>query len=194
MAQCATLTDPKELQEKDILILHGGADISPLLYKKSPSRYTHADQPSRRDVIEWNMLQRAIELGVPIIGICRGGQMLCAAAGGILAQHVNNHGGNHDVDTHDGQRLRVNSIHHQMMVPDGTEHKLLAWTAPKLSDVYWSTDAHGQDVQITVEKEPELIYFPKIKGMAIQWHPEMMGSKTLSTQFIVKEMANASLV
>lgn len=176
---------PDQLKEGDILIIHGGGDISPSLYNHQVSKYTGAtDELSNRDWVEWNLLQRAIELKLPIIGICRGGQMLCAAAGGSLVQHVENHAGAyHKVKTYDGRFFTVNSIHHQMMNPENTEHKLLASSAPALSNVY-----HGQHGKMEMNLEPEAILFPKIKGLAIQWHPEMMGHLAPATSFLMEEL------
>lgn len=192
-AECVVGDNPEDLREKDILILHGGSDIAPQLYNKIPGKFT-VQSISTRDEREWEMLQQAIKLRVPVIGLCRGGQMLCAAAGGILAQHVGGHSGTHDITTHDGAFLHVNSIHHQMMVPWGVEHQLLAWSKHKLSPHYYSTDDNGNNVLIDVPVEPELVYFPTIRGMAIQWHPEMMGSKEKATQYIIKEMERVSFI
>ena len=163
-------SNPDDLEAGDILVVWGGADIHPALYNKGRSRYSGADtRPSRRDLIEWTLMQQAKKLGIPIIGVCRGAQMLCALEGGILAQHVENHSGYHDVVTNDNQIIKVNSIHHQMMVPTNTVHELVAWTPTPLSTVY-----HNDVGTIEMEKEPEFIYFNDVKGFAVQWHPEML--------------------
>ena len=87
-----------------------------------------------------------------------------------MIQHVTNHAGAyHRIETSEKKELTVNSIHHQMCVPKGTNHELLAWAAPKLSDVYFD-----EDKEVNIDIEPELIYYPDLKGLAIQWHPEMM--------------------
>ena len=180
--EMVSFSDPDNLLAGDILIVHGGADISPSLYNKKVSRLTHASEtPSRRDAMEWAMMQRAKELNIPIIGICRGAQMLCALAGGFLVQHVNNHGGYHMVVTHDEQKFVVNSLHHQMMYPFDVEHKMIAWTPSRRSDVYVD-----EDKQIEVPVEPEFVYFPQVKGFAIQWHPEMMSGVPESSEYIGK--------
>jgi len=188
-AECVTASEPEDLQEKDILILHGGGDISPSLYghQRHP-RGGGSPVPDTRDRKEWAMLQRAIELKLLIIGICRGGQMLCAAAGGFLVQDVNGHVGTHEISTHDGKTILVNSIHHQMMVPWDTEHKLLGWSSIPRSKVYHGMDRQGQPIQVEMPVEPELIYFPAIRGIAIQWHPEMLASNTPSSHYIIKEI------
>lgn len=179
-----TSTIPNDLQKGDMLIVHGGADISPSLYHKAKSSKTWADdRPSTRDIIEWAMMQRAKELGIPIIGICRGAQMLCALAGGHLIQHINNHGGEHLCITVDGQEFITNSIHHQMMYPFDIKHEMLAWTKEKLSDVYYDVDQH-----VDVPCEPEFVYYPEVNGFAMQWHPEMMRAGEPATQYIVSEI------
>lgn len=185
-------TTPDELKEGDILIIHGGSDIHPSLYGKGRSRLSGAgEQPSSRDVAEWNLMARAIDLNIPIIGICRGAQMLCAHAGGTLYQHVNNHGGMHAVKTHDDVVMRVNSMHHQMMNLKGTEHKLIAWTAHNLSDVYY--DENRLPEHEYPKLEPEFVFFPELKGFAIQWHPECIDETDESTVYInkfIKEQLN----
>ncbi len=176
-----TTQDPNDLREGDVLIIWGGADIHPSLYKKGRSRLSWAGEvPSHRDRIEWGLMQRAKELGIPIIGVCRGAQMLCALAGGYLIQHVNGHGGKHVVQTNDGQKFVTNSIHHQMMVPDRTNHELVAWTPAPLSDVYWD-----EDTPVARGIEPELIYFNDVKGFAVQWHPEMLDVQSTANQYFL---------
>lgn len=165
-----TVVDPDDLAGHDALVVWGGEDISPSLYNQKVHRMTGAtDIPSRRDKIEWGLMQYAIKHGIPIIGVCRGAQMLCAAAGGTLYQHVNNHGvgGGHDAVCDDGSVINVSSLHHQMMNPSNTEHNLIAWSKEIRSDVH--LDANGDN---NVVIEPEYVHFPKIKGHAIQWHPE----------------------
>lgn len=162
--------DPDDLQAGDALIVHGGADIHPSLYNKGRSRHSGAyNEPSRRDLIEWSLMQRAKELEMPILGICRGAQMLCALAGGYLYQHVDGHSGYHPVVTHDGKTILVNSIHHQMMAINETNHELIAWMPQPLSGVHFDVDTN-----VPVAIEPEFVYFPDVKGFAVQWHPEMM--------------------
>lgn len=184
ITDCDVAHDPDDLRAGDILIVHGGADIHPSLYNKGRSRMSGAGHgPSQRDIIEWELMKRAVELGCPIIGICRGAQMLCALAGGYLIQHVNGHSGMHRVQTSTGAIIPVNSIHHQMMQPQGTPHELIAWAKTKLSDVYWD-----EDKQVDVDVEPEYVYFNEIKGFAPQWHPEMLDVEHPANRFILQHI------
>jgi putative glutamine amidotransferase len=183
--------DPNTLAAGDILIVWGGEDIHPSLYGRSLSRQTGAPKegPARRCRLEWALMQRAKELGIPIIGVCRGAQMLCALAGGILFQHVEGHGGRHTVHTWDDKEIVVNSIHHQMMCPKGTNHELLAWLPTHLSNVYWDEDRvlSREDVEV----EPEFIYFTDVKGYAIQWHPEMMNENSDANKYVLSYLENS---
>jgi len=174
------------LQEGDVLLVWGGEDISPALYNEPVNRFGDGDwQPSHRDAIEWEHMKRAVELNIPIIGVCRGAQMLCALAGGSLWQHVDRHSGDHVVHTHDGQKLITNSLHHQMMRLDAIpkeEYDLIAWT-PARSEVYH----HGQGLVHVKQRDdidPEFVYFSKIQGFAVQWHPEFVGYPDEATDYV----------
>lgn len=63
-----------DLTTDDILLLHGGQDISPSYYDEEPSKHVSSglNVPTERDKTEWAMLQRAMELNIPVFGICRG--------------------------------------------------------------------------------------------------------------------------
>lgn len=160
----------------DALVIWGGEDISPSLYNERPSRFTGAGPlPSRRDIVERDACLAAIKRGIPLIGVCRGAQLLCALAGGRLIQHVEGHGRNHMMQTHDDLRIITNSYHHQMMFPYDVEHKLLAWASPKVSNMHINQDGQN-DPAMAVHSEPEIVWFPKIKGLAIQGHPEFVAN------------------
>lgn len=181
---------PEDLEQgPGMLVIWGGADISPSMYNKPVSRRTHADvQLSRRDASELALAKKAIELGMPIMGVCRGAQMLCALAGGHLIQHVDNHGGTHKVVTKEGLSFTTNSIHHQMMYPFDVEHELRAYMPQQLSRVHIDVDENGKDIDIKVPCEPEYVYFPKIKGYAVQWHPEGLRVESEANQYVLNDL------
>ncbi len=153
------------------LVIWGGEDISPSIYGETANSHTHAANTlSRRDKVEVDMCQAAINCDIPIIGVCRGAQLLCALAGGTLVQHVDGHHNDHKIVTSDGRTMTTSSIHHQMMLINKTEHELIAWSAEKQSMHYLGE----ADAPLDMTIEPEIVYFPKIKGLAIQGHPEFM--------------------
>ena len=181
------INNPDELQDGDILLLHGGSDIHPSYYGKGRSSKSGASAlPSNRDRVEWALLCTAKERNIPIIGICRGAQFLCALEGGVLMQHVSGHSGNHLVEVKEHKPFITNSIHHQMMQPAGNFEIIAGlYNESKRSKEYWDI-VNGQDVNLTkVDVEPEFVYYPDIKGYAIQWHPEMMAPDTVANQFTI---------
>lgn len=180
---------PEHLKNTNsFLVLWGGEDISPSIYKEKPNRYTFAEEtPSNRDIIEINLAKKAIDLGIPIIGICRGAQLMCALSGGKLIQHIENHGRSHLFETIKNQEtIKTSSLHHQMMYPFDIKHELIAKSKHNLSNKYigeW-------DQPLEIDIEPEIVYFPETKSLCIQGHPEYMDEKTKFVQYclhLVKE-------
>jgi gamma-glutamyl-gamma-aminobutyrate hydrolase PuuD len=161
---------PDELSSKKhkLLVLHGGEDISPSLYKEEPGR-THAKAaPSRRDKEEILLVRKAVEEGIPILGICRGAQLLCALGGGALYQHVDNHHSTHSLVVN-GKEYVTNSCHHQMMIP--TDRMNVLGYTPSLSLFKW----RDGDFPIKDEgDEPEIVHIPEFKALGVQGHPEWL--------------------
>lgn len=162
----------------DALVIWGGADISPTLYNSGVAKWCGAGaQLSLGDRIESQACQAAINRGIPLIGVCRGAQLLCATAGGKLIQHVDGHAGrDHEITDNKGNKVYTTSVHHQMMYPWDVEHELIAWSSDRRSKVY-HTDLTDFDEVAAKMPEPEVVYFPKIKGLAIQGHPEFMSER-----------------
>ncbi len=162
----------KGISGVDAVVFWGGADIHPSLYNQNASKTSQAgDKPSHRDIFEWNAMKWCVANNIPMIGVCRGAQMLCAFAGGKLVQHSTGHNsGPHSMTTNDYRSMSTTSCHHQMMYPFDIEHEMLASASVKLSDRYY--DGDDEDIKMDGFVEPEVVWFPKIKGLAIQGHPE----------------------
>lgn len=160
------------------LLLWGGEDISTIYYDEPPHIQTqNKGLPSPRDVHEWTAMKYAYHNRIPIIGVCRGAQFLCVFAGGKLIQHVVGHHGDHAVNTEDGRSMITSSCHHQMMYPFDVNHEMLAWSSKNLSNIY--EDGEGNEIpKMKARVEPEVVYFPKVRGLAIQGHPEWMKSNS----------------
>lgn len=163
----------------DALVLWGGTDIHPSYYGETHhSRSQAFMNPPSRDVLEWKAMVYCKLHNIPMIGVCRGAQFMCAFAGGKLIQDVTGHaqGGSHDVITNDGQVFSTTSAHHQMMYPFDVPHEMLAWSKTKRSAHY----QNGDDAPIASmfdKVEPEVVFFPKIRALCIQGHPEWMTKK-----------------
>lgn len=161
----SVVINPTQLKKGDTLILWGGEDISPSYYNQTPNKYMAGlYKKSQRDILEFALTARAIELEIPIIGICRGAQLLSIITGGKLLQHIEGHRQSHKVHTEDGHILTTNSCHHQMMMPT-KENNILAWAEE-------TTGYDENNRKVTPLIVPEIVHFPKIKSLGIQGHIE----------------------
>lgn len=163
-------------EDVDCVVFWGGTDIHPSLYgEEAHPRNQVADEPflSYRDDFEWKAMTYCIAKNIPMIGVCRGAQLGCAKAGGTLIQDVKGHGQYHNVRTAAGEVFAVTSAHHQMMYPFDVDHEMLAWAAQPLSGKHYE-GAHGDSMweEMRTRCEPEIVYFPGIRLLAIQGHPE----------------------
>lgn len=161
----------------DAVLLHGGADIWPGMYGQKALPECHTQKLLLRDVHEFRILEKALENNIPVIGMCRGAQLLCVFAGGTLFQHVDGHTNNpHGLMTSTGQMIPfAPADHHQIMRPTNAEfchYEPLAWTDGRIGrQCPLPSDAIKAD-DWEMEWELEVVYFPAVRGLAIQGHPE----------------------
>ncbi len=162
------------IRDADVIMFTGGSDVSPNFYQEKMGRYTQSD--FYRDQIEASHFQWGIKNQRKFLGICRGSQFLTVMSGGRLVQHVTNHGGEHIIFTKEGREVFVSSTHHQMMNPFGMDlldYELLGWAEGESS-----TYLNGEGGEIPIFQkngiEPEVVWYPKSRALAIQAHPEIM--------------------
>ncbi len=168
----------------DGLLLTGGVDVDPLLYGEKKSSLC-GEISSIRDAMEFPLVRFAAEKGIPVLGICRGLQVMNCALGGTLYQDLLqsfsrdiNHSRSdapsdpiHEVRVLQGsllsaavgsEALRVNSRHHQGI------RKL----APTLTACAKASDGLIEGIEM-----PQHPFF-----LGIQWHPESMSSRDMNQQ------------
>jgi len=167
--------NPESLDSLDGLLLTGGADINPALYRQERVQESDAADDAR-DELEIRLLREALAADLPVLGICRGLQLFNVACGGTLVQHLSStdvhrqkpqnaepgkHPGAHRVWVAPGTRLAeiigggghdVNSRHHQ------------------------AVECLGQGLIVTAISEDGVIEAIERPGaafaVAVQWHPE----------------------
>ena len=127
------------------------------------------EHKSIRDTIEINLFHKAVNLQIPIIGICRGAQLITCLTGGSLIQHIEEHnGGNHVIVTQEDQMLVTNSCHHQMMVPNPKTSTILAHSIEYKN----SFGLRENNKKVIINNVPEIVHFPDVNALGIQGHPE----------------------
>ena len=80
----------KDIEKADLVVFAGGEDISPSIYGGIRSPLTESPN-TLRDMEEVEIFTRARKKGIPMVGICRGAQLLCALSGHKIFQDVNRH-------------------------------------------------------------------------------------------------------
>lgn len=162
--------------ELDGLVIGGGGDLEPSSYGAAPGPQLAGVDPER-DRWELALIAAAEELGVPVLGICRGLQALNVAAGGTLVPHLPDRTDQahcvterdcepvHSVAVVEGSLLHrlsgpscgVNSLHHQAAERVGTGLRAVAFApdgvVEALEDTRWG------------------------RTLGVQWHPELLTSQ-----------------
>ena len=156
-----------EMEIADLVQFTGGEDISPRLYNEVPGAHTFYSQ--HRDAVEVAAYQKARELGKPISGICRGGQLVNVLNGGKLLQHVEGHLSSHMMEDIHGHLYVASSIHHQMMLRHPNS-ELVGWSQEGF-DKY--THTNGKYERIEMDIDPEVVWYPDTRCLCIQGHPEI---------------------
>ena len=72
-----------------------------------------------------------------------------------------------------------------MMNQNGTKHELIAWSTHKLSPKYIGNNSE-EIAEKEIPVEPEIVFFPEVKGLAVQGHPEWLGPKSQFVQYVLK--------
>lgn len=171
------------LSRVDGLLLAGGADLSPISYGQEPLRPEWSGDRIR-DEYELRLVEEARRRGLPILGVCRGIQLINVALGGTLFQDLLTqrddsltHRDWHEYDAlgHEIRvepeswlgriyggvsELQVNSIHHQG----------LRALAPSLVATAWAPDGVVEAVEL---RDPSSEWI-----MGVQWHPEWLEART----------------
>ena len=182
----------------DGLVLQGGADVSPSTYGEAPLAPQWVGD-RLRDVYEIELVHEFVEAGKPVLGICRGAQLINVAFGGTLYQdiptqlpqsqvHVTDayEKHRHEIRFEPGSRLArlyrgverptVTSIHHQSIKSLGRGLRVEAWSEP--DGVVEAIRANGKGYVL-----------------AVQWHPEFHhpgDAATLDSAPLLEEFLEAA--
>jgi putative glutamine amidotransferase len=170
----------------DGAVLSGGNDIEPARYlrrpRKAPPQAAGSGYSPSRDETELALVAYCRQRRIPLVGVCRGLQLLNVALGGTLTRDIAEEAGNHVAIQHSirltesiplpkyrGKSLKVNSYHRQGVLPSD-----LAPGAVAL--------ALSGDGVIEALRHPTLPLF------GIQWHPERKGSPSAFDRLLFRHV------
>ncbi|GHF20585.1 glutamine amidotransferase [Amycolatopsis deserti] len=162
--------DTDVLSAVDALILTGGADVEPHRYGQQPQDKT-VTRPER-DAFEFALVRAALDRGMPVLGVCRGMQVLNVALGGSLTQHLPDRVGHSEhqpspgvygpthVTLADGSRVagilgaqtKCQCYHHQAVEELGDGLRAVGWAADGTIE---AVELPGADFVVGVQWHPE---------------------------------------
>lgn len=187
----------------DALVLIGGGDVDPALYRELPDPATGGVDPMR-DRSELDLLAAALDRDLPTLAICRGMQLLNVYLGGTLLQHLPAHLGNTghqpspgqfaeiEVETVAGTRTakaigpsdRVLCSHHQAVGRIGDGLEIAASSVERSPAAPAGSGVTGPSRPgVTVLARPGVVEAVEMPGrrwvVGVQWHPEESGDRRL---------------
>ncbi|OBH25551.1 gamma-glutamyl-gamma-aminobutyrate hydrolase [Mycobacterium sp. E1715] len=153
------------------LVITGGYDLDPAGYGQRPHPST--DRPRvDRDAWEFALLRGALDRGLPVLGICRGAQVLNVALGGTLHQHLP------DVLGHDGHRAG-NGVFTKLPVRTVAGSRLAALVGESTTAQCYhhqAIDQVGEGLVVSAWDPDGVVEALELPGdgfvLAVQWHPE----------------------
>ncbi|WP_033825486.1 gamma-glutamyl-gamma-aminobutyrate hydrolase family protein [Kitasatospora sp. MBT63] len=164
---------PAALARLDGLVIAGGEDVDPLLYHEPAHPRTEADAPER-DAWEAALLRAALAGGVPVLGICRGMQLLNVVRGGSLIQHLP------DVVHHEGHAGGEGSYgRHAVRALAGTGLGGVLGTESVVvpTSHHQAVDRLGEGLTVCARAEDGTVEAVEDTAggafvLGVQWHPE----------------------
>lgn len=168
------------LDRLDGLILSGGGDIDPVRFGQE--LHPKSDEiDAERDAFEYNIFLEAVQRDMPVLGICRGLQLINTAMGGTLFQDIDDlmaHAQEHRQHT---IPVHAETTYHSVTLAPG-EHPLREILGTDTLDV---NSFHHQGIEVLAEPLSaiahaddgliEAISYPDMTFcLAVQWHPEML--------------------
>ena len=163
----------------DGLLLTGGGDIDPLLYAAQPHPRT-ARVHQGRDAAEFALLRAAFDAGLPVLGICRGLQLLNVLRSGTLLQHVPETVG-HDGHAPEPAEYGTRTVH---VTPGSQVAGILGRdTLSVPCHHHQAIERLGAGLTATARSDDGVIEAVELDGhpfvVAVQWHPEVSEDHSL---------------
>ncbi len=182
----------------DGLVLQGGADVAPQTYSEAPTRPEWSGDRAR-DVYELELLHEFVDAGKPVLGVCRGCQLINVAFGGTLYQDVVTNlpeAMAHVQDIYDAHQ-------HAIRFPAGSSlGKMFGHVErPIVNSIHHQAVKElGRDIRVEAYSEPdgivEAIRYERANFvMGLQWHPEFHragGTELLDCTPVLDEFLRAA--
>jgi putative glutamine amidotransferase len=156
--------------QADALLLTGGGDVDPGNYGETAAPEVYDLDPGR-DALEIDAYRAARTVGVPVLGICRGIQIMAVASGGSLYQHLPTAGFDHHWEEH----RQYEPVHEIVADPGTAAEQALAGSVKVNSIHHQAVRDPGSGLRPTAWSDDGVIEAVEGDGaLGIQWHPERL--------------------
>lgn len=150
----------------DGFLFTGGADLNPVAYNEAN---TASAFEQIRDDYELTLLGGALDANKPLLGICRGLQLLNVHAGGSLHQ---------DIPEHARYDVRPHTRTHSVNIEPASRLNLMFGSSVEVNSLHHQTvDTVGADLSVVARADDGTVEALEMVGrdvIAVQWHPEML--------------------
>jgi putative glutamine amidotransferase len=160
----------------DGIVFPGGADVAPHEYREEPIDNLNVVEPER-DRVELTLARWAFDDDLPMLGICRGQQLINVALGGTLYQDLIHQGATTVEHSDADGRARTKLIHRVRLDPDSRLAQLIDETSVDVNSLHHQAvkdvapalrvTGTADDGVIEAVESPERRFW-----IAVQWHPE----------------------
>lgn len=171
------------LDKIDGLIVSGGPDVSPSLYNQEPGPMTLEFYPEQ-DETEIALISEALERDMPLLGVCRGMQILSIVHGGSLHQHLDDTPGHEGHGGYDGS-----STEHSLSVKEGSLLEKIMGGAVTVNSTHHQGVANAGELSISALAQHDGLIeaverTDKKFCIGVQWHPERKGHDQLFSALV----------
>lgn len=174
------------LDRIDGVVIQGGIDVSPLTYGENPTLES-LDFHLTRDQFELKLIEKSLERKIPILGICRGLQIINVYFGGTLHQHLSLE----DAAVIHHRNREIKETKHFITTKEGSIARRCLGERPIVNSIHHQGIKDlGRDLIATSYADDQLIESIEYKGEeylhGVQFHPEQMtgdGAKRIFNDF-----------
>jgi putative glutamine amidotransferase len=157
--------------EPDAVVITGGHDVDPVLYAAAPEVKPRYDR--ERDRLESDVIDQALMLGLPLLGICRGAQLLNVRLGGSLYQELRSR------RVRTSNRWTILPLKTLLVVAGSRLEALLGTGKTRINSLHnQGIDQVGEGLEVVGRDLDDIVQAVEVPSypflLGVQWHPEFL--------------------
>ena len=186
----------KYISQIDGLLLSGGTDIDPVKYEENP-RIELAKINPDKDTLDFTVLDYTLKKDIPILGICRGMQVLNVYFGGTLYQDISEN--KEYTIQHYQKGPKSDSLGHFVNIEENTKlHNIVKNSRFRINSYHHQfIKYHSKNMKITARSEDDAVEAIETEDnkfiIGVQWHPERIYHQSPESKALFDELIKKSI-